>query len=251
MTKTTKPMKKTRIVGAALAIALLVGACGSSATPIPVTTQPPASSPASSAAPTAPAAPSAPAGPSASPTQIVPQPSGGGWNVTAGTPPPTSHEDPALEAKLPDAIRAVQLTKSSFSGSSMPAEETEKTKPTFDLLKRLGKLPADLAFAVAADPRLNDSAQAVNALPLFLIAYQVQGTSAEDLMAALLAVAETYATSGVEKGTATLGGQTITTYVDKAVPQAGSNYMVPRGDVLFVIQTPDEKLAAEALGALP
>jgi len=244
MTKTTKPMKKTRIVGAALAIALLVGACGSSATPIPVTTQPPASSPASSAAPTA------PTGPSASPTQIVPQPSGGGWNVTAGTPPPTSHENPALEAKLPDAVRAVQLTKSSFSGSSMPAEETERTKPTFDLLKRLGKQPADLAFAVAADPRLNDAAQAANALPLFLIAYQVQGTSAEDLMAALLAVAETYATSGVEKGTASVGGQTITTYVDKAVPQAGTNYMVPRGDVLYVIQTTDEKMAEEALGSL-
>jgi hypothetical protein len=238
-------MQMTRLVGAALAISLLLGACTSSATPVPVTTQPPASSPAASAAPTG------PTGPSASPTQIVPQPSGGGWDVTSGTPPPPSHADPALEAKLPDAIRAVQLTKSSFSGSSMPAEETEKTKPTFDLLKRLGRQPADLAFAVAADPRLNDAAQAANALPLFLIAYRVQGTSAEDLMAALLAVAEKYATSGVEKGTASVGGQAITTYVDKAVPQAGTNYMVPRGDVLYVIQTADEKLAAEALGSLP
>jgi len=238
-------MQMTRFVGAALALALLVGACGGSATPVPVTTQPPVSSPAASAAPTG------PTGPSASPTQIIPQPSGGGWDVTSGTPPPVSHADPALEAKLPDAIRAVQLTKSSVSGSSMPTEETEKTKPTLDLLERLGRQPADLAWATAADPRLNDAAQAANALPLFLIAYRVQGTSAEDLMTALLAVAEKYATSGVEKGTASVGGQTITTYVDKAVPQAGTNYMVPRGDVLYVIQTADEKLAAEALGSLP
>jgi hypothetical protein len=64
----------------------------------------------------------------------------------------------------------------------MPAQQTDKTKPTFDLLSRLGKQPADLTFAVASDPRLGNSTEAANALPLFMIAYHVQGTTAEDLI---------------------------------------------------------------------
>jgi hypothetical protein len=177
--------------------------------------------------------------------------SSAGPTMYVGTPPPTPHDDLALEAKLPDSIRAVQLTKSSLSGSRMPAEATDQTKPTFDLLARLGKKPADLTFAVAADPRLNNSAEAAQALPLFMIAYQVQGVGGDDLLAAILAVAEKYATSGVEKGTATLGGQTVQTYVDKSLQQAGTNYLVPRGDTLVVIQTTDEAMAAEALASLP
>jgi hypothetical protein len=237
----------TRLAAATLAAVLLAAACGSSApTPGPVTTQPPAT--AASAAPTGAPGSSDP-GASAAPTQIVPQPSGG-WDVTAGTAPPVPHEAPALEALLPASLRAATFAKASYSGASMPTDENDQTKPTFDLLRMLGKQPADLAFATAADARLNDMAQATNALPVFVIAYQVQGTSADDLMAALLAVAEKYATKGFEKGTASVGGQTLTTYVDKSVPQAGTNYMVPRGDVLFVIQTPDSGVAAEALGAL-
>jgi hypothetical protein len=249
------PLAGAPLAGAPLAVvlaaALLLGACGGAA-PTPAVSNPAASLPGgslpgASATPPpvttpAPAASSAPA--SANPG------SSSGYNTYIGTPPPTPHADPALEARLPDALGGVALTKSSFSGSSMPTQENDKTKPTFDLLGRLGKQPADLTFAVAADPRLNDAAQAANALPIFLIAYRVQGVSAEDLMAVLLAVAEKYATQGVEKGTASLGGQTLTTYVDKSIPQAGTNYLVPRGDVLFVIQTPQAALAEKALAAL-
>lgn len=247
-------MKKTRFAGAALALALLAGACGSSAPTLAPASISPTGSGSTSAGPTpapvstlAPSGTEVPSGASGAPSPG----SSSGMNTYVGTPPPTPHADPALEAKLPDSIRAVTLTKSSFSGSSMPTTQTDQTKPTFDLLARLGKQPADLTFAVASDPRLNVSTQAASALPLFLVAYQVKGTTAEDLMAALLAVAEKYATSGVEKGTASVGGQTLTTYVDNSVPQAGTNYLVPRGDILYVIQTPDSTLAAEALGSLP
>jgi len=230
----------TRFAGAALALALLAGACGSSpATLAPTGTAPAVSSPVPSA------------GPSAGPSQIVPQPSGGGWDVTTGTQPPTSHADPALEAKLPDSIRAVALAKSSFSGSSMPAEQTDKTKPTFDLLGRLGKQPADLTWASAADPRRSISTEEAQALRVLLVAYQVKGVSGVDLETPFLAVAsEQYANNGFEKGTASVGGQTLQTFVLKSVPQAWTSYLVPRGDTLFIIQTPDPTLAAEALGSL-
>jgi hypothetical protein len=235
-----------RLAGVALAAALLLGACGGSAVS-PAPTGPTGSGATSAGTTPAPVTTAVPSGTAASQSPG----SSSGPNTYVGTPPPPSHADAALEAKLPDSIRAVRLTKSSYSGSSMPATETEDTKPTFDLLARLGKKPADLAWATAADPRRGISTEEANALPVFLVAYQVKGVSGADLLTPFLAIAaEQYASIGFEKGTASIGGQTIQTFVLRSVPQAWTSYLVPRGDILYIIQTPDEKMAAEALGSL-
>jgi len=265
-------------VAGILALALILGACGSSTpTPTPGETPGPGQSlapgetadPGDSSAPLETAEPGESTGPgeSSAPPEITPTPGiiVGPGETPADTPPPGYEEETppphptakpkptptltpnaALEKKLPNAIRGVKLVKDSYSGKNMPPASDPRTIPTRELLKNLNAKAANLSVATAADP--------TGKLALFLNAIRVAKVPTEALFTNYLAVLEKYSQRGIEKGTATLGGKKVTTVVDIDQRDAGSKtvmYMYAKGDIIYVVYTDDKALAANALKAMP
>ena len=258
-------------VAALLALALILGACGSSTpTPTPGETPGPGrtlapgetAGPGDSGAPLETPAP----GESSAPPEVTPTPGiiVGPGETPSDTPPPDYEEETppphpttkpkptptltpnaALEKKLPNSIRGVKLVKDSYSGTNMSGTSAA-TIATKDLLARLGKKPANLSIATAADP--------TGKLPVFLQAIRIAKVPTEPLLTNYLAVIEKYSQRGIEKDTASLGGKKVTTIVDIEQRDAGSKavlYIYAKGDIVYVVSTNDKALAADALKAMP
>ncbi len=128
----TRPAR--RAAGAITLVALLIAACGASATPAP------------SSAPVA-GAPGSPDATSASPASVAPAATDA---ATDPTPPPVAETTPAapsddrpLEERLPDEYGGVTLQKMSLSG------EGAIDKAAIPLLAKYGKTPADVMSASA------------------------------------------------------------------------------------------------------
>jgi hypothetical protein len=158
---------------------------------------------------------------------------------------PNFNADPALEAQLPDEILHTTLTKFSFRAADVLDEGAvdEDTQRFLETITGMGASLDDVSLAFAADM--------TGGLNVQLIAFRVAGANADQLLAAIVTEAESDAGPGDLIGEATLGGKTVTTLLEASGAADGPAYLYASGDTVYLIQSPDEALAAEALAALP
>ena len=211
-----------RVLGGALATALLLAACGGSASPAPSAAASAASVPAASV-PAATDQPSASDQPSA-------MDSGSAPNVSL-----SPGSAPELEAMLPSTVNGVAFARTSFGGAAMPAGMPIGSGDLATFLQQNGKTLADVNIAMATP---TDTAKAAT----FVMAFQVKGVDGAKLADAL------GATTGNDLTKATVGG--------KQVLQAGISGMgvvlYVKGDVVFYILALGEtSLTDGILAALP
>ena len=210
-----------RALGGALAMLLLVAACGGGASQAP-TTEPGTSQPATEA-------------PTATPDETA----------AAGTPEPAETEEATLqpgaagdlEALLPAEVNGVAFEKASFDGGSVPGGiplgEGDDDFAAF--LADNGKSISDVNVAIAST---TDSAASGS----FVMAIQVEGVSGDKL-------AE-FATGGMDGAEqTTIGGKTV-----YGSGMAGfAAYVYPKGDTVFYVFSvgSDASLAEGILSQLP
>jgi hypothetical protein len=209
----------TRLQAAALLlVALASAACGNTASSSP-------SSPAATAAPATPtpatAAPATPA-PSAAPSQ-----------------PALRHADPALEALLPETLGGVSLVTESQNGTDI----TRQSDALDAMLKGLGKTLADFTIASAYSPAGDVEAQ--------VGLWRVAGTTPEALLPAFVAVVQGSSTTKLTVAELTLGGHDVTQVGAPGQLAQGPLYAYAKDDMVLFVQTPDPKLAEDALAKMP
>jgi hypothetical protein len=212
-----------RVLGGALATALLLAACGGSASPAPSAAASAASVPAASDQPSATDQASASDQPSATDNGSAP-------NVSL-----SPGSAPELEAMLPSTVNGVAFARTSFGGAAMPAGMPIGSGDLATFLQQNGKTLADVNIAMATP---TDTAKAAT----FVMAFQVKGVDGAKLADAL------GATTGNDLTKATVGG--------KQVLQAGISGMgvvlYVKGDVVFYILALGEtSLTDGILAALP
>jgi hypothetical protein len=210
-----------RVLGGALAAALLLAACGGSASPAPSSAASAASTPAASTpAATEPAATDQPSATDSG--------SGPGVSLSPGS-------APDLEAMLPSSVNGVAFVRTSFGGAAMPAGIPIGSSDLATFLQQNGKTLADVNIAMATP---TDTAK----LATFVMAFQVKGVDGTKLAQTL------GATSGSDLTATTVGG--------KKVLQAGITGMgvvlYVKGDVVFyVLALGETSLTDGILAALP
>jgi len=204
----------TRLPLAALmVVALACAACGNTTSPAPSSS--PAPSPAATAAPATPALSAAPSAPAA------------------------RHADPALEALLPETLGGVSLVTESQKGT----EITRQSDALDAMLKGLGKTLADFTIASAYSPAGDVEAQ--------VGVWRVAGTTSETLLPAFVAVVQGSSATKLTVSELTLGGHDVTQVGAPGQLAQGPLYAYPKDDMVLFVQTPDPKLAEEALAKMP
>jgi hypothetical protein len=220
---TTPPVRYVRRVGLPLAAILVLAACGSSASPTPAAAS---AAPASSAPTAAPASVEA-----SSPAESVAIPS-----FTL----PSFNADVDLEKQLPDKLGTATLQKFSFKGAEFLSSGDASTKEFTDLLGAIGKSPADLSMAIAADP--------TSTADVTVGAFKVSGADANVLLNAFIQ-------SGIKQSAgATSTDVNISGKSVKKVSTPGDSsptYAYAHGDIVFFVTGTDDALIAEALSKLP
>jgi nucleoid-associated protein YgaU len=199
----------------AAAAALLVAACGASA------------SPAASAAPST--------APIASPSPV---PSG-----AADSPAPSVdlHGAPDLEARLPHTVGSTELSAVSLSGDTfLSTGDTASQGQLRDMLSKLGRTPADLSVAEAHDP----TGRLVYQLGLFRVA----GADAFSLESAWIAAQQAADANRLKVTQETIAGRQVTHLADPARVVGGDTYVVAMGDTLVLVLADDTTLVEETLG---
>jgi hypothetical protein len=149
-----------------------------------------------------------------------------------------SHAAPDLEALLPAKVKGTSLRKGSttgavvFGGDAFSREMTRR-------LAAAGKVPADLRFANAQDPR--------GRVGLEVGVFEVAGMSAAALRRAIVASSRPNA-PGLRVESSALGGKRVTrvTY-----PGGTLLYLYEQGGRVFYVGTQNDALAAGAIGLLP
>jgi hypothetical protein len=211
-----------RGLASALAILLLVAACGGSATPSPTAT--PASE--ASQAPAASEAAAASEAPAAS------QEASAAPNVSTG---PGSAAD--LEAMLPSQINGVAFQKTSFNGGIIPGGIPigQGDQDLGKFLADNGKSLSDVSIAMA-------SATGASALGSLVMAIQIKGMPSDKMLA--------WATSGSgDMPKTTLGGKDV-----YGAAQGGLGaFIYVKDDVLFYVLSMggDPTMAEAIVKALP
>ncbi len=238
-------------VGAALAaVSFLVTACGSTAaTPAPSLGLPGASAAPSLALPSI-AIPSIAIPSIAIPSIALPSgiviPSIAIPSIPAGSFAIPSFsfpsEDKDLENRLPNEINGVTLVKYSFKGSSFLESGASNSQDLLDLLTTLGKTPADMSVAFAADP--------VGDLDVQIGAFKVSGADSNALLQGFVLATQKQSPEDVITQ-ANVGGKNVTQIDDPQDTTSGSVYIYASGDTLFYVASPDAALAGAALLALP
>ncbi len=224
---------------AAAVVSVLV-ACGSGAAPAAT---PGGSSSARTAAPSTVApSPSSVAGATASaalPTVSVPE----SPRVPVSSLPAifSSHADPALEALLPATVTGIEMTR--YSVSLTQLLDAGGDRPGIDaFLLGIGKSEADGSYAAAFD--IN------NQLAGGISAFKVAGAPAEALLAGITEVQRSDLGAGAATTQATVGNKAVTV-VSVGSGVNDTQWIYGHGDVVFVVQAPDEAGAAVLLAALP
>jgi hypothetical protein len=206
----------TRFAGALAVTALLLAACGASATPAP------------SSAP----APEAPGSPTE--TQAAPATAAA---TAEPSPPPAIETAPAaadtrpLEERLPTTYGGVTLQKVSVSGADAVDEATRL------LLEKHGKTPADVTAATA----FGES-------DVIFVALQVNGLG-EDALRELMVASAGQSVADVAIEEVSLGGQRV--YKTTVSGSDSHGYFIVRGDTAIGVTAASDEVAAGALAAIP
>lgn len=156
------------------------------------------------------------------------------------------YNDPELEARLPDSVDGMTITKTSVSYASFPAEMAAQAfygaNSLGDTLKKEGKTWADVSFAtamtdelIATDPSMKTG---------LITAYRVKGASS----AALL---DWFGMSDNVKGSfeeKTVSGKKVRYYSIAGI-DTGKSYVWAEGDALFWVMNANPAEFGEALVA--
>jgi hypothetical protein len=255
-------LRLASFVGLVAIVALVAGACSSSAsTPAPtpsaaaptvpvatpaapVATVQPASAPPTASVSTAPSAAASEA-PSAAPSEVPPA-SGGAPSAAPTVPPvpsfaiPSFTSDKELEAALPTSYQGVTLKKFSFKGTGLVNTTSESGKQLVALLQSLGKTPDDLSLALASDP--------TGKLGVAFGAYRIKGADAGTWAPIFYRVSEQQ-TPGTTLTDVNLGGKSVKRIETPKLKDL--TYAWARGDVLFFVSTTTDTLAGPAIAVMP
>ena len=164
----------------------------------------------------------------------------------AATPGPSDDASPGvaaapeLEAALPTKVGDVVMTVDSATGSMMLGED-QLSRAITAALRAAGRAPDDLGVAQAYDEAAESD--------LSILAMAVDGMAGGKVQEFVLETWLSATGAGVTRDTVTLAGAEFTrvNYGD----DGPMDYVTTKGDVVFVINTADPALAAEAAAALP
>ena len=153
----------------------------------------------------------------------------------------SSHVDPALEALLPESVSGTSLLRYSIGFSQLL--DSGGNRPVVDaFLQSIGKTEADGTFASAFD----SSGQLAGGIS----AFKVAGAPAEALLNGVIELEKSDLGAGAATHQATVGNKpVIVVSVGSGVND--TEWIYGHGDVVFVVQAPDEEHAAAFLAALP
>ena len=147
---------------------------------------------------------------------------------------------PALEASIPSKVGDLALTVGSLTGEDVLGDD-QGSRAITAALRADGHTPADLKIAQASDED-GGSRMVITGL-------SVDGMSEKALKALAIDAWLAATGSGVKKEAVTVGGRDVTRidYGD------GGNidYVLPGNGVVYIVETGEANLAAEALKALP
>ncbi len=230
--------------GAATAalLALVVAACGSSASPAP------SGSPAAATAPAAsdPAAASpSNGGSSASPAPAVSvAPSGSaapsGSTAPASTPTP---EQQALMALLPAQVGTVKMSPKNVDAEALINADPEANKGLVEFLTKIGLQPRDLLIAF-------DAPVTPTQVPFSIGAYRFTGAAPATLKDEFIK-ANLANEPGSTTKEQTVGGRQVTALLAPSGQQGPPIYLLFKGDTVFVVSSTDATFAADAVKAMP
>ena len=148
------------------------------------------------------------------------------------------HADPDLEALLPTSLGGVSLVVESQAGSDLST-----TSGPFDaFLASLGKTRSDFTLA---------SAYSQGSLKAEIGAWRVRGADTARLLPGFRSAVQASSTTPLAQSEETIAGRKVTRIGNPGQLTRGPLYVVVRGDTLLFVQTPEPRLAEEALGKLP
>jgi hypothetical protein len=184
------------------------------------------------------AAPSAPA--SETPGSETPGGSEGAPSFSLDL--PSFNADRDLEARLPNEIDGVTLTKLSFNGSEF-LEDADDNPEFRAMIGALGRTPTDFSMAFAGGEVDGENVQ--------LGAMRVGGVDGQRVLDAFVAASQASTDTTFDIGQANLGGRNVVTLVDQDDPSSGTTYFYASGDLVFFVQADNEALATKGLATLP
>jgi hypothetical protein len=148
------------------------------------------------------------------------------------------HFDPALETLLPRTLGGKALIVESQAGQELASENR-----IFDaFLLSLGKSRADFSLA---------SAYAGQGLKAAVGAWRVSGAEPAALLTGFRNVMQASSRTKLTITEELIANRNVTRIGDPGQIANGSLYVILKGDILLFVQTPDRKLAEEAIGKLP
>ncbi len=148
------------------------------------------------------------------------------------------HADPALEALLPQTLGGVALTIESQAGTDLGTNST-----AFDaFLQALGKARADFSLA---------SAYSNGGLKAAVGLWQVKGAGTGALLPAFRAAVQASSATPLSLAEEMMAGKMISQIGGPGQLAQGPLYVFVKDDTLYFVQTPDRRLAEEAMGKLP
>ena len=157
-------------------------------------------------------------------------------------PTPCDHCAPDLEALLPTRIGSTALTLNSYDGPDFAATGTPANRQQLDtLLARLGKTENDLSVAQATDPTATLAFQEG--------IFRVSGVDPIVLRDGWVA-AQQQASPRISVTTVDIAGQHIERLSTTGVVSEGVTYVVPRGDMLYLILADDPVLVKQAISLI-
>ena len=186
----------------------------------------------------------------------APGDSSGTGAASQGTPPTTSsgplapspsaglvlpHDDPALEARLPDEFEGKKLFK--LSVGPISSAGNEGAEPVKKLASEIGDGTGNFSLAFANDPTARDAAV------FNYFALRIPGAPSAQLVEryAALTVADT---RGAESEQQTVAGKSVTHVTAPGNP-IGDVWIYAIGDTLFGVQAHSPEQAAALLALLP
>lgn len=151
----------------------------------------------------------------------------------------TRHADPALEALLPSTLGGVSLVVESQHGTDL----SNQSEALDAMLKDLGRALTDFTLASAYSPAGDIEAQ--------VGAWRVSGVTPDALMPAFVDTVQASSATKLTVTELTIGGHDITQIGAPGQLAQGPLYAYPKDDMVLFVQTPDPKLADEALAKMP
>ena len=146
---------------------------------------------------------------------------------------------PRLEALLPSTLGGVSLVVESQHGTDL----SNQSEALDAMLKDLGRALTDFTLASAYSPAGDIEAQ--------VGAWRVSGVTPDALMPAFVDTVQASSATKLTVTELTIGGHDITQIGAPGQLAQGPLYAYPKDDMVLFVQTPDPKLADEALAKMP